>query len=289
MRQLNITKKFTDRKTDSVDRYLNEVARIDMITPEEEIELARKIQQGDERALEKLTKANLRFVISVAKQYQGNGMSLADLINEGNLGLIKAAKRFDETRGFKFISYAVWWIRQSILLGLAEHSRLVRLPQNQLNRHSKIKQARIRLEQDFQREPSSAELSKELEWSDKEIERSMRHAQRKISLDAPTIEGGDDDRSLMDTMVSEKSSSPEDGMMYQSLQKEVHRVLARLNQRERQIICAYFGIGYDEPRTLGEIANQLDLTKERVRQLKFRALRRLQKTYSTDVLKQYLG
>ncbi len=287
MRQLKITKQVTNRETASLDKYLQEIGKVDLITAEEEVELARRIKQGDRAALEKLTKANLRFVVSVSKQYQNQGLSLPDLINEGNLGLIKAAQRFDETRGFKFISYAVWWIRQSILQALAEQSRIVRLPLNKIGSINKINKASARLEQSFEREPNSEEIASELEMTEGEVKESMRNAGRHVSMDAPLIQ--DEDNTMYDVLRSEEATTPETGLLYESLRKEIDRAIQTLTQREADVVKLYFGLNAGHPMTLEEIGEKFDLTRERVRQIKEKAIRRLKHTSRSKILKSYLG
>ena len=286
MRQLKITKQVTNRETASLDKYLQEIGRVDLITAEEEVELAQKIKAGDERALEKLTKANLRFVVSVAKQYQNQGLTLPDLINEGNLGLIKAAKRFDETRGFKFISYAVWWIRQSILQALAEQSRIVRLPLNKIGSINKINKAYASLEQKFERPPTAEEIANLIELSITEVEQSLKNTGRHISMDAPLIEG--EDSSLYDVMGSEDSPNPDASLMLESLREEI-RALETLTPREADVVSSYFGLAGGHAMTLEEIGEKFDLTRERVRQIKEKAVRRLKQTSRSKILKTYLG
>ena len=287
MRQLKITKQVTNRETASLDKYLQEIGRVDLITAEEEVELARKIKAGDQAALEKLTKANLRFVVSVSKQYQNQGLSLPDLINEGNLGLIKAAQRFDETRGFKFISYAVWWIRQSILQALAEQSRIVRLPLNKIGSINKINKAYAYLEQEHERPPSAAEISKHLEMSESDVKESMRNSGRHVSMDAPLVEG--EDSNLYDVLNSSDSPHPDEDLMMDSLRTEIERSLATLTPREGDVIRLYFGLGGQHPMTLEEIGEKFDLTRERVRQIKEKAIRRMKHTSRSKILKTYLG
>jgi RNA polymerase primary sigma factor len=287
MRQLKITKQVTNRETASLDKYLQEIGKVDLITAEEEVELARRIKQGDRIALEKLTKANLRFVVSVSKQYQNQGLSLPDLINEGNLGLIKAAQRFDETRGFKFISYAVWWIRQSILQALAEQSRIVRLPLNKIGSINKINKAAARLEQEFEREPNQKEIAGELEMTENEVKESQRNAGRHVSMDAPLIQ--DEDNTMYDVLRSDEGSTPETGLLYESLRKEIDRAVQTLTQREADVVKLYFGLGEGHPMTLEEIGERFDLTRERVRQIKEKAIRRLKHTSRSKILKSYLG
>ncbi|MEC9303791.1 MAG: sigma-70 family RNA polymerase sigma factor [Bacteroidota bacterium] len=287
MRQLKITKQVTNRETASLDKYLQEIGRVDLITAEEEVELAQKIKAGDERALEKLTKANLRFVVSVSKQYQNQGLTLPDLINEGNLGLIKAAKRFDETRGFKFISYAVWWIRQSILQALAEQSRIVRLPLNKIGSINKINKAYAMLEQKFERPPTAEEISELVDLSITEVKQSLKNTGRHISMDAPLIEG--EDSSLYDVMGSEDSPNPDADLMLESLREEIRRALDTLTPREADVVSSYFGLNGGHAMTLEEIGEKFDLTRERVRQIKEKAVRRLKQTSRSKILKTYLG
>ncbi len=287
MRQLKITKQITNRESKSLDRYLQDVTKLSMITAEEEVELAGRIRDGDQRALDKMVSANLRFVISVAKQYQNQGLKLSDLINEGNLGLIKAAKRFDETKGFKFISYAVWWIRQSILKALAEQSRIVRLPLNRINDINKVKKAYSSLEQNYQRPPSELELSEELQLSTSSVKQSLRHNARHISMDAPLK--NEETSSMYDLMHNKESTAPDKNLMNDSLQKEVNRALNKLSDKESNILRLYFGIGSFEAKSLIEIGEIFDLTRERVRQIKERAVRRLRYSSKNGILKTYLG
>lgn len=287
MRQLKITKSITNRESASLDKYLQEIGREELITAEEEVILAKKIRDGDERALAKMVKANLRFVVSVSKQYQNQGLSLPDLINEGNLGLIKAARRFDETRGFKFISYAVWWIRQSILQALAEQSRIVRLPLNQVGSLNKINKAYSRLEQEFEREPTAEELSQVLELPEDKVADTMRVSGRHVSMDAPLLNG--EDNSLLDVLVNHDSPRADRLLMNESLQKEIERSLATLTERERDVIKLFFGIGCQHGLTLEEIGAKFDLTRERVRQIKEKAIRRLRHSSRSKLLKAYLG
>ncbi|CAN5459043.1 RNA polymerase sigma factor RpoD/SigA [soil metagenome] len=287
MRQLKITKSITNRESQSLEKYLQEIGREELITAEEEVRLARKIREGDQNALDKLTKANLRFVVSVAKQYQNQGLSLPDLINEGNLGLIKAAKRFDETRGFKFISYAVWWIRQSILQALAEQSRIVRLPLNQVGSLNKISKAYSKLEQEFEREPSPEELSKILEIPQEKISDTMRVSGKHVSMDAPFVQG--EDNSLIDVLENVDSPRADSHLMTESLQREIDRSLSTLTEREREVIKLFFGIGMNHGLTLEEIGAKFDLTRERVRQIKEKAIRRLRHKSRSKLLKAYLG
>ena len=285
MRQLKITKSITNRESASLDKYLQEIGRKDLITVDEEVELAQKIKQGDQAALDKLVSANLRFVVSVAKQYQNQGLSLPDLIDEGNLGLIKAAQKFDETRGFKFISYAVWWIRQSILQALAEQSRIVRLPLNQVGSLNKIGKALQRFEQENERRPSPAELAEQLDVPVEKIADTMKVSGRHVSVDAPFVDG--EDTSLLDVLPNEDSPMADSSLTQESLSKEVNRALEQLNPRERDILKMFFGIGCQE-MTLEEIGAKFDLTRERVRQIKEKAIRRL-KGQKSKLLKSYLG
>ena len=285
MRQLKITKSITNRESASLDKYLQEIGRKDLITVDEEVELAQKINQGDQAALDKLVSANLRFVVSVAKQYQNQGLSLPDLIDEGNLGLIKAAQKFDETRGFKFISYAVWWIRQSILQALAEQSRIVRLPLNQVGSLNKIGKALQRFEQENERRPSPAELAEQLDVPVEKIADTMKVSGRHVSVDAPFVDG--EDNSLLDVLPNEDSPMADSSLTQESLSKEVNRALEQLNPRERDILKMFFGIGCQE-MTLEEIGAKFDLTRERVRQIKEKAIRRL-KGQKSKLLKSYLG
>jgi len=289
MRQLKITKQVTNRETASLDKYLSEIGRVELITAEEEVRLAQAIKKGDQRALEKLTKANLRFVVSVAKQYQNQGLTLGDLINEGNLGLIKAAQRFDETRGFKFISYAVWWIRQSILQALAEQSRIVRLPLNKIGSINKINKAFSKLEQEFEREPSAEEIAEVLELTSDDIKDTMRSAGRHVSMDAP-LSTGEETGNLLDVLEDEDQPHPDQSLMNESLRREVERALYTLTTREADVIKLYFGLEPGEqPMTLEEIGDRFDLTRERVRQIKEKAIRRLKHTSRSKILKTYLG
>jgi RNA polymerase primary sigma factor len=287
MRQLKITKSITNRETASLDKYLQDIGKEELITAEEEVELARKIKAGDKGALEKLIRANLRFVVSVAKQYQNQGLSLPDLINEGNLGLIKAAQRFDETRGFKFISYAVWWIRQSILQALAEQSRLVRLPLNQVGSLNKIKKATSKLEQAYERAPSVDEIAKQLEIPQHKIDKAMRITTRYISMDAPLSQ--DDDLKFLDVYVSDDTPRTDSQLMRESLAREIQRSLSTLTEKERDVINLYYGIGMNHGLTLEEIGAKFNLTRERVRQIKEKAIRRLKHTSRSRLLKAYLG
>ncbi len=287
MRQLKISKSITNRETASLDKYLQDIGREELITAEEEVELARRIKSGDEKALDKLVKANLRFVVSVAKQYQNQGLSLPDLINEGNLGLIKAAQRFDETRGFKFISYAVWWIRQSILQALAEQSRLVRLPLNQVGSLNKIKKATSRLEQEFERPPSVEEIAQKLDIPEHKLDKAMRITTRYVSMDAPIAE--DEDTKFLDVFVSDDFPRTDTNLMRESLNKEIQRSLSTLTEKERDVINLYYGIGMNHGLTLDEIGAKFNLTRERVRQIKEKAIRRLKHTSRSKLLKAYLG
>ncbi|NOY50530.1 MAG: RNA polymerase sigma factor RpoD/SigA [Chlorobi bacterium] len=287
MRQLKITKSITNRNTASLDKYLQDIGKEGLITADEEVELARRIRTGDQTALEKLTKANLRFVVSVAKQYQSQGLSLPDLINEGNLGLIKAAKRFDETRGFKFISYAVWWIRQSILQALAEQSRIVRLPLNQVGSLNRIKKVSSRLEQILERPPSNREIANEMELPNHKVDFAMKIATRYVSTDAPIIE--DESTSFLDLFVPTDTPDTDDHLLNESLGQEIQRSLSTLNDKERDVINLYYGIGHNHGFTLDEIGTKFNLTRERVRQIKEKAIRRLRHTSRSRLLKAYLG
>lgn len=286
MRQLKITKSITNRESASLDKYLQEIGREELVSPEEEVELAQRIRKGDQEALKKLTRANLRFVVSVAKQYQNQGLSLPDLINEGNLGLIKAAEKFDETRGFKFISYAVWWIRQSILQALAEQSRIVRLPLNQVGSLNKINKALGKFEQENERQPSADELAEMIDIPKDKINDTLRVSGRHVSVDAPFVEG--EDNSLLDVLPNDDSPSADRGLTNESLSTEIERALQILTGREREIIKSFFGIGCQE-MTLEEIGERLDLTRERVRQIKEKAIRKLKKPAASKLLKTYLG
>ena len=287
MRQLKITKQVTNRETASLDKYLQEIGKVELITADEEVELAQRIRQGDRAALEKLTKANLRFVVSVSKQYQNQGLSLPDLINEGNLGLIKAAQRFDETRGFKFISYAVWWIRQSILQALAEQSRIVRLPLNKIGSINKINKTYAKLEQEFEREPNAEEIAEVLDITEAEVKESMKNAGRHVSMDAPLVQ--DEDNNMYDVLKSDEVVTPETELLYESLRKEIDRAISTLTQREQDVVRLYFGLNGSHPMTLEEIGEKFDLTRERVRQVKEKAIRRLKHTSRSKILKSYLG
>jgi RNA polymerase primary sigma factor len=287
MRQLKISKQITNRESQSLDKYLQEIGKVDLLTPDEEVDLAKRIKAGDQIALEKLTKANLRFVVSVAKQYQNQGLSLGDLINEGNLGLIKAAQRFDETRGFKFISYAVWWIRQSILQALAEQSRIVRLPLNRVGSLNKISKTFSELEQKFEREPSPEELAEVLEVTTAEVVDTMKISGRHVSMDAPFIQG--EENSLLDVLENDSEQTPDSGLINDSLRREVQRALSTLTQREADVITLYFGLNGEHALTLEEIGEKFNLTRERVRQIKEKAIRRLRHTSRSKALKPYLG
>ena len=289
MRQLKITKQVTNRETASLDKYLQEIGRVDLITADEEVELAKLIQAGDKVALERLTKANLRFVVSVAKQYQNQGLSLPDLINEGNVGLIKAAKRFDEKRGFKFISYAVWWIRQSILQALAEQARIVRLPLNKIGTINKINRAFSELEQRLERPPSADELAEFLDVSVADVRQSVQNTGRHVSMDAPLVEGDDSSSSMYDVLPNDALPTPEKNLMIDSLRKEIERSLSTLTLREGDVVRLYFGLSGMQPMTLEEIGERFDLTRERVRQIKEKAIRRLKHTSRSRMLKSYLG
>ncbi len=287
MRQLKISKQITNRESQSLDKYLQEIGKVDLLTPDEEVILAQRIRGGDQQALERLTKANLRFVVSVAKQYQNQGLSLGDLINEGNLGLIKAAQRFDETRGFKFISYAVWWIRQSILQALAEQSRIVRLPLNRVGSLNKISKTFSELEQKFEREPSPEELAEVLEISANEVVDTLKISGRHVSMDAPFVQG--EENSLLDVLESDLEEKPDQGLINDSLRREVQRALSTLTQREADVVMLYFGLNGEHPMTLEEIGEKFNLTRERVRQIKEKAIRRLRHTSRSKALKTYLG
>ena len=287
MRQLKITKSITNRETASLDKYLQDIGKEELISADEEVLLAQRIRQGDQLALEKLCKANLRFVVSVAKQYQNQGLSLPDLINEGNLGLIKAAQRFDETRGFKFISYAVWWIRQSILQALAEQSRIVRLPLNQVGSLNKIKKESSRLEQRLERPPSPNEIAASLEIPEYKIDAALKISTRYISMDAPLTE--DEDMKFIDIFIDEDTPVTDAGLMRESLAREIQRSLATLTEKERDVVNLYYGIGMNHGLTLEEIGAKFDLTRERVRQIKEKAIRRLKHTSRSKLLKSYLG
>jgi RNA polymerase primary sigma factor len=286
MRQLKITQSITNRESQSLDKYLHEIGKVDLITAEEEVILAQKIREGDQAALERLTKTNLRFVVSVAKQYQNQGLTLGDLINEGNLGLIKAAKRFDETKGFKFISYAVWWIRQSILQAIAEQSRIVRLPLNQVGSLSKISKAFSKLEQEYEREPSPEELADTLETTVDKISDTLSNSGRHVSMDAPFVQG--EENTLLDVLEN-KEPNTDSNLIDESLSEEIKRSLATLTDREREIIVLFFGLSTNHPLSLEEIGEKFNLTRERVRQIKDKALQRLRHTSRSKILKSYLG
>ncbi len=289
MRQLKIAKQVTNRETASLDKYLQEIGRVELITADEEVELARRIKNGDRLALERLTKANLRFVVSVSKQYQNQGLSLPDLINEGNLGLIKAAERFDETRGFKFISYAVWWIRQSILQALAEQARIVRLPLNKIGTINKINRAFSELEQKNERPPTAEELADHLECSVNDVKQSIMNSGRHVSMDASLVEGEESSSNLYDILPNDGLPGPEDGLAIESLRQDIDRSLSTLTGREGDVIRLYYGLNGKHPMTLEEIGERFDLTRERVRQIKEKAIRRLKHTSRSKMLKYYLG
>jgi RNA polymerase primary sigma factor len=287
MRQLKIAKQVTNRDTASLDKYLQEIGRVELVTADEEVELARRIKEGDHAALEKLVKANLRFVVSVSKQYQNQGLSLSDLINEGNLGLIKAAQRFDETRGFKFISYAVWWIRQSIMQAIAEQGRIVRLPLNKIGSINKINRTFSNLEQVFEREPSITEIAEAMELSENDVKESLQNSGKHVSMDAPLVDG--EDGSLYDVVKSDESPEPDLKLMKDSLSKEIDRTLQTLAPREADVVRMFFGLNGNHAMTLEEIGEKFDLTRERVRQIKEKALRRLKHQTKSKLLKSYLG
>jgi len=287
MRQLKISKQVTNRDTPSLDKYLHEIGKVEMVSAEEEVELARRIKKGDDQALNRLIRANLRFVVSVSKQYQNQGLTLPDLINEGNLGLIKAAQRFDETRGFKFISYAVWWIRQSILQALAEQARIVRLPLNKIGSINKINKTFAELEQKFEREPSVSELAQVLEMAPNDVKEALRNTGRHVSMDAPI--GPEEEGNLYDLILSKDSPSPEKELLTDSLRKEIERALSTLTYREANIIRLYFGLNGKHPHTLEEIGEEFNLTRERVRQIKEKAIKRLKHTTRSKILRTYLG
>jgi len=289
MRQLKIAKQVTNRETASLDKYLQEIGRVELITADEEVELARRIRDGDRAALERLTKANLRFVVSVSKQYQNQGLALPDLINEGNLGLIKAAERFDETRGFKFISYAVWWIRQSILQALAEQARIVRLPLNKIGNINKINRAFSELEQKFERPPSAEELAEFLNCSMEEVKQSLAQNGRHVSMDAPLVEGDESSSNMYDVMSGEGMMSPETNLNLESLRSDIKHSLLTLTPREAEVICMFYGLDGKAAMSLEEIGDKFDLTRERVRQIKEKAIRRLKHTSKNKALKSYLG
>ena len=287
MRQLKISKQFTNRENKSLDKYLNEISKVSMIDAQEEVQLAQRIREGDQAALEKLVNANLRFVVSVSKQYQNQGLTLGDLINEGNMGLIKAARRFDETRGFKFISYAVWWIRQSILQALADQSRIVRLPLNKVGSLGRITQASARLEQEFEREPTPQEIADSLEISLTEVENALRSSGRHLSIDAPLAEG--EDNTLLGVLDNNDEPNPDMPLLNESLQNEIKRVISTLSDKERDVLKYYFGLDGNPAHTLEDISDKVGLTRERVRQIKEKALRRLRKSSKSKILKTYLG
>jgi RNA polymerase primary sigma factor len=288
LRQLKISSKITNRESLALDKYLSEIAKLEMLTPEQEVDLAQRVRSGDEAALEKLTKANLRFVVSVAKQYQNQGLSLSDLINEGNLGLMKAAKRFDETKGFKFISYAVWWIRQSILQAIVEYSRLVRIPLNKINSYNRINDAYLNFLQEFEREPSHEELAEILNLPLLDITSVLTTGAKHLSMDAP-IGDEEDGSSLIELLVEENNISPDNDLMIESLKKEIHSGMSALSPRELEILSCFFGINGKREFSLEEISDRFDLSRERVRQIKERALRRLRKTYNKRILRSYLS
>ncbi|WP_116106579.1 RNA polymerase sigma factor RpoD/SigA [Lewinella sp. IMCC34191] len=288
MRQLKISNKITSRESIALEKYLTDIGKIDLLTPEDEAELAARIREGDQLALERLTKANLRFVVSVAKQYQNQGLSLSDLINEGNVGLIKAAKRFDETRGFKFISYAVWWIRQSIMQAIVEYSRLVRMPNNKAAGYTKVTEAIASFQQEFERDPEPEELAEILQISVADVDRAMRGRMRHLSFDAP-VAGDDSDITMLDTLPNDEGSNPDLKVMGESLSKEVVANLNLLAPRERAVLAAYFGLDGEEQLNLEEIGDRFDLTRERVRQIKERAIRRLRRSRNKNLLRSYLG
>ena len=289
MRQLKIEKQVTNRETASLDKYLQEIGRVDLITPDEEVELARRIRMGDKAALERLTKANLRFVVSVSKQYQNQGLALPDLINEGNVGLIKAAERFDETRGFKFISYAVWWIRQSILQALAEQARIVRLPLNKIGSINKINKAYSELEQKFERPPSADEMAEFLGCTTEEIKQSLSHNGRHVSMDAPLVEGDESSSSMYDVLANDSMPGPESNLVLESLRKDIERSLTALTPRECDVVKLFYGLEGRAAMSLDEIGDRFDLTRERVRQIKEKAIRRLKHSSKNRILKSYLG
>lgn len=287
MRQLKISKQFTNRENKSLDKYLNEISKVEMITPSEEVELAIRIKKGDQKALEKLVNANLRFVVSVAKQYQNQGLTLGDLINEGNMGLIKAAQRFDETRGFKFISYAVWWIRQSILQALADQSRLVRLPLNKVGSLSKISSTSVQLEQKFERKVTDFEIAEQLNISAGEVSSTLSSSSKHLSIDAPINE--DEDASLLTILPNDHEPDPDKGLIHESLQTEISRVISILSEKEREIVKLYFGLESNPPHSYEDISDKVKLTRERVRQIKEKALKKLRKSTKSKILKAYLG
>ncbi|MEM1218537.1 MAG: RNA polymerase sigma factor RpoD/SigA [Bacteroidota bacterium] len=288
MRQLKITNKITTRESLALDKYLNDIGKIDMLNADEEAEMARRIRAGDQAALERLTKANLRFVVSVAKQYQNQGLSLSDLINEGNVGLMKAAKRFDETKGFKFISYAVWWIRQSILQAIVEYSRIVRLPLNKVGSYNKVNEAYLSFVQEFEREPTHEELAELLNMSPKEVANMLKGGGRHLSVDAP-LSGEEGDSTMLDVISTDNDMAPDENLMEQSLKEEVQQGLSILSPREVEVLSSYYGLNGHKALTLEEIGELYGLTRERVRQIKERAIRRLRKSYNRNALKSYLG
>jgi len=288
MRQLKITKSITNRESQSLEKYLQEIGKVELVSPEDEVKLARLIKQGDQKALDRLTKGNLRFVVSVAKQYQNQGLSLPDLINEGNLGLIKAAQRFDETRGFKFISYAVWWIRQSILQSLAEQARIVRLPLNKVGLTNRIQKTYSQLEQQFEREPSTEEVAEALEMDIEEVAASMGISSRHVSMDSPMSEG--EENTLLDVLENPNAEKTDGDLVYnQSLKTEIERSLTTLTERQKEVICFFFGIGVDHPMSLEDIGEKFSLTRERVRQIKDKAITKLKTNTRCQVLRTYLG
>jgi len=288
MRQLKITKSITNRESQSLEKYLQEIGKVELVSPEDEVKLARLIKQGDQKALDRLTKGNLRFVVSVAKQYQNQGLSLPDLINEGNLGLIKAAQRFDETRGFKFISYAVWWIRQSILQSLAEQARIVRLPLNKVGLTNRIQKTYSQLEQQFEREPSTEEVAEALEMDVEEVAASMGISSRHVSMDSPMSDG--EENTLLDVMENPNAEKADGDLMYrESLKTEIERSLTTLTERQKEVICFFFGIGVDHPMSLEDIGEKFSLTRERVRQIKDKAITKLKTNTRCQVLRTYLG
>ncbi len=287
MRQLKITKQVTNRETPSLDKYLQEIGRVALLSPEDEVELARKIKKGDEKSLHKLVSANLRFVVSVSKQYQNQGLSLPDLINEGNMGLMKAARRFDETKGFKFISYAVWWIRQAILQALAEQARIVRLPLNKIGAVNKVNNVSARLEQKFEREPTHQEIAQELELAPEDVKEAIKHNNKHVSMDQPMKD--DEDSDFYDVMMSEDSPHPDKKLIHESLQMEIERTLSVLTPREADIIRLYYGLNGKGTQTLEEIGAELTLTRERVRQIKEKAIKRLRCSPRNKILRNYLG
>jgi RNA polymerase primary sigma factor len=288
MRQLKITKSITNRESQSLEKYLQEIGKVELVSPEDEVKLARLIKQGDQKALDRLTKGNLRFVVSVAKQYQNQGLSLPDLINEGNLGLIKAAQRFDETRGFKFISYAVWWIRQSILQSLAEQARIVRLPLNKVGLTNRIQKTYSQLEQQFEREPSTEEVAEALEMDIEEVAASMGISARHVSMDSPMSEG--EENTLLDVLENPNADKTDGDLVYnQSLKTEIERSLTTLTERQKEVICFFFGIGVDHPMSLEDIGEKFSLTRERVRQIKDKAITKLKTNTRCQVLRTYLG